>query len=88
MTWTRDNIKSELVALFGQHADVGAQITESSHLVADLGIDSLGVMEIVQELEDKFELRIPDEAIREVETVADVAHAVEEGLHADGRLAG
>ena len=35
-----------------------------------------------------FSLKIPDEALREVETVADVAAQIEARLKADGRLEG
>ena len=85
-SWTRETVRAEIVALFGQHAQAGAPISEESHLVADLGIDSLGVMEIMEAIEDKFTLKIPDEALREVETVADVARAIEQRLARDGRL--
>jgi acyl carrier protein len=88
MTWTRESIRTELRALLAQQAQGGVDITEASHLVADLGLDSLGVMEIVADIEDKFGLNIPDDALREVETVADVAAAIEKRLSADGRLAG
>jgi acyl carrier protein len=88
MTWTRETVRTALVALFGEHTPPGTEIKESSHLVADLGIDSLGVMEIMEAIEDKFALKIPDDALREVETVADVAVAIEKRLAADGRLSG
>jgi acyl carrier protein len=88
MTWTRESVQSELHKLLGQHVQAGATIAEKSHLVADLGIDSLGVMEIVADIEDTFKLSIPDEALREVETVADVAAAIEVRLQRDGRLQG
>ena len=45
MMWTRDSIRKELLAVLGEHAQGGAAIHEDSHLVGDLGIDSLGVME-------------------------------------------
>ena len=88
MTWTRESVQSELHKLLGQHVQGGATIAGSSHLVADLGIDSLGVMEIVADIEDAFKLSIPDDALREVETVADVAAAIEVRLQRDGRLQG
>jgi len=88
MTWTRETVRDELLKVFVQHAQGGALVKESSHLVADLGIDSLGVMEILEVIEDKFSLKIPDEALREVETVADVAAQIESRLKADGRLEG
>jgi acyl carrier protein len=88
MTWTRDNVRGELLKLFAQHSEVGAELKESSHIIADLGIDSLGVAEIIGDIEDKFELKIPDDALREVDTVADVASAIEVRLKGAGRLEG
>ena len=88
MTWTRETIRSELITVFKQHVEEGAPITETSHLVADLGIDSLGVMEVIADLEDKFKLTIPDEALRHVDTIDDVAVAIEGKLKADGRFTG
>jgi acyl carrier protein len=88
MTWTRQTVRTALVALFAEHTQPGTDITETSHLVADLGIDSLGVMEIMEAIEDRYALKIPDEALREVETVADVAVAIEKRLEAEGRLSG
>jgi acyl carrier protein len=88
MMWTRDSILKELLAVLGEHAQGGAPIREDSHLVGDLGIDSLGVMESVAAIEDKFGLNIPDDALRNVETVADVAKAIEIRLQSEGRLQG
>jgi acyl carrier protein len=88
MTWTRETVRSELLELLGQHVQTGTPIGEASHLVADLGIDSLGVMEVVAAIEDKFGLKIPDDALREVDTVADVAAAIDARLEREGRLKG
>jgi acyl carrier protein len=88
MTWTRETVRRELVELLGQHVPTGTPIAQGSHLVADLGIDSLGVMEIVADIEDKFALNIPDDALREVNTVGDVATAIDVRLERDGRLEG
>jgi acyl carrier protein len=87
-SWTRETVRIELVVLFDQHVQAESPISEASHLVADLGIDSLGVMEIMEAIEDKFALKIPDEALREVETIADVARAIEQRLEREGRLEG
>jgi acyl carrier protein len=95
MSWSREQVKAEVIAILEPHAQTASgeggsapAITESSRLVADLGVDSLGVMEIVAELEDKFGLVIPDEALREVDTIGDVVRAVEGRLAKDGRLDG
>ena len=88
MTWTRETVRGELMKVFVQYTQQGLDIKESSHLVADLGIDSLGVMEIMEAIEDKFSLKIPDEVLQKVETFSDVADEIEARLKGDGRLEG
>ena len=88
MKWTADNVRSDLMALLQQHAQNEVQVKAESHLVADLGIDSLGVMEIVADIEDKFRLSIPDDMLREVETVEDVVKSITKRLESAGRLEG
>jgi len=46
-----------------------AKINMESRLVEDLGIDSFGSVEIAFELEEKFDLKIPDAALYEAKTV-------------------
>lgn len=87
MSWSRAEVRASVKEILKPHAQAGSDLTEESRIVADLGIDSLGVMEVVADLEDKFKLRIPDEALRDVETVADVAKAIETRLLSEGRLA-
>lgn len=88
MKFTREKVHEELRAILGAHAQAGAKVTDSSHLVGDLGIDSLGVMEVLADIEDKFNLSIPDEALRDVDTVASVMRAIEIRLQKEGRLEG
>ncbi|AUX36350.1 MULTISPECIES: acyl carrier protein [Sorangium] len=88
MTWTRETLRAEIIQLLEGHTAGEVKIEESSHLVADLSLDSLGVMEIVADMEDKFDLSIPDDMLREVDTVADVVKAIELRLKNEGRLSG
>lgn len=88
MAFTRDQVRDEVLAILKPHVGSGIDLTEASHLVADLGIDSLGVMEVVADLEDKFKLTIPDDALRDVNVVGDVVTAITSRLAKDGRLQG
>jgi len=54
----------------------------ASDLVADLGFDSLQVMETIAELEDRFSLSIPPEDVPAARTVAQVTARVEALLEA------
>jgi acyl carrier protein len=52
----------------------------NSDLIADLGFDSLQVLEVATELEDRFDITMPTEAAPTVRTVADVVARVVELL--------
>jgi acyl carrier protein len=47
-----------------------------SRLVADLGFDSLQLLDMVAELETRFDITIPDDEVPEVRTVADIVDYV------------
>jgi acyl carrier protein len=44
--------------------------------IADLGIDSIGMMEIVGEVEDELDITIPDEKLSQLRTVGDIERVV------------
>ena len=59
--------------------------SRSSDLVADLGFDSLQILEVIAELEDRFDISIPLNDVPSTRTVAQVvdqvARLVEERSH-------
>ena len=50
--------------------------TPESELLADLGFDSLQVLELVGELEDHFNIAVPLNALTHIRTVAQIAAEV------------
>tara|TARA_X000001036_G_C20401730_1_gene693073 strand:+ start:390 stop:608 length:219 start_codon:yes stop_codon:yes gene_type:complete len=53
-------------------------ITEETHIVDDLGADSLSVVEIVMDIESEFEVEIPDEDAETLFTVAEIKQWIED----------
>ena len=53
-------------------------MTEQTSFVTDLGADSLDQVELIMELEDQFDLNIPDEDAEKIETVGDAIKYIEE----------
>ena len=51
----------------------GQEINEDTDLVADLGLDSLKVMKIIESVEDRYDISIPLNVLPEVRTVKDFA---------------
>ena len=73
--------RPELLVLFQKTATEIVEkdfstLTESAKL-ADLGIDSLGMLEIIGSLERQLKIQIPDDALTGLATVADLIGAVE-----------
>ncbi len=58
-------------------------ITAQSHLIRDLGLDSLQSFEMVSDLEDHFHVVIPMDLFQHVTTLEDVAHAVLKVIQAE-----
>lgn len=53
-----------------------ANVSEATQ-ISELGIDSLGMLEIIGSLERELAIRIPDEALAGIQTVKDLLNAVE-----------
>jgi acyl carrier protein len=51
-------------------------INENTGLVADLGLSSLEVMEVIEQIEDHYDISIPLNILPDVNTVADLAHKI------------
>ncbi|HXX69709.1 MAG TPA: acyl carrier protein [Polyangiaceae bacterium] len=62
--------------LVRRHVDEGREVRPSDHIQNDLGLDSLGVMEFVSDVESYFGVNIPSEMFEGIATVEDVARAV------------
>lgn len=73
---TLDKFKDILTELVG--VDAG-DIEESSNLAADLGADSLDIVEIQMACEGEFGIEISDEEIERLNTVADWVELIERG---------
>ncbi len=53
------------------------KITRDSNFVNDLGADSLDTVELVMELEEEFEINIPDDAADKIQTVGEAITHIE-----------
>lgn len=54
------------------------KVTMDTHLVDDLGADSLDAVELIMALEDEFGLEVDDEAAQSMKYVKDLVQYVEE----------
>jgi acyl carrier protein len=56
-----------------KHVDAERTIRPNDHIQNDLGLDSLGVMELVADVEDRFSVSIPNDMLSSISTVEDIA---------------
>jgi acyl carrier protein len=54
------------------------QVTPETSFINDLGADSLDTVELVMELEDAFDVSIPDEDAEKMQTVGDAINYIKE----------
>ena len=72
MTATQyEAIFQQVVVLLQQHAPQPGPIQENTELIKDLGFDSLKVMEMLNDVEDAFDITYPLNALSDLRTVKD-----------------
>ena len=74
-----DAVKNIVVAELRVDRD---QLGPTTHLMKDLGADSLDALNLALRLEETFKIKIPDEAIPRVLTIGDIVKGVDEHLSA------
>jgi len=76
---TAQEIQEKVIELVAKQLGIAKEkITRDSSFVNDLNADSLDTVELVMEIEDKFDLSIPDEAAEKIQTVGDAIKYIEE----------
>jgi acyl carrier protein len=53
------------------------QVARQTAFVEDMGADSLDVVELVMELEEEFEIQIPDDQAEKIKTVGEAIDYIE-----------
>jgi acyl carrier protein len=56
------------------------QVTRSTRFIEDIGADSLDIVELVMELEEEFEITIPDDQAEKIKTVGEAIDYIEREL--------
>ena len=77
MADTLEEIKSIIVDLLGVKPE---EVTRDAHFREDLGADSLDLVELIMEFEDRFGGTISDEEAQQIETVGQAVDYVEQRM--------
>ena len=76
-----NEILAELYEILAPYNKKDRILGEGTELVADIELDSLQVMHILLEVEDRFDISIPLNVIPDVRTVKDFALQLERLMH-------
>ena len=73
------SIEERVIEIVSEQMGVSKdQITKETSFINDLGADSLDTVELVMELEEEFDITIPDEKAEEIQTVGQAVAYIEE----------
>lgn len=76
---TRDGIFAEITRLLDRFRAGDGTITSETVIAEDLTMDSLQVMDLMMELEDRFDVSIPLNLVPEIATVGQLADTIYAG---------
>lgn len=77
------SIEEKVRAIIVEQLDANAdEVVPEALFVEDLGADSLDLVELVMQMEDEFDVEIPDEDAENIRTVQDAINYVQQ--HIDG----
>ena len=67
-----ERIHSEVLAIVAEIAELDVHNVSPESTLQDLGIDSLGGLRIVAEVEKRYDVVIPEEAIGRIRSIPDI----------------
>ncbi|MCH1496573.1 MAG: acyl carrier protein [Rubripirellula sp.] len=72
------NVEQRVIEIVSEQLGVDKEkITTDTSFVNDLGADSLDTVELVMELEEEFDISIPDEAAEKIQKVGEAVAFIE-----------
>jgi len=73
----REDYAARLKELVNQLAEEGTHVDVDSDLVDDVGLSSIEIMELVEQLEDAYDMSFPLNDLAEIRTINDMVNELE-----------
>ncbi|MGN1419565.1 MAG: phosphopantetheine-binding protein [Acutalibacteraceae bacterium] len=68
----------KLKEIFARYSDADISgITQDTVILRDLGLNSYAIIEIINEIEEEFDIEIPDNILPDIKTVGDMLRFLE-----------
>ena len=76
---SEQDIKEKVFQLVSEHLGVDIEkINDDTSFINDLGADSLDIVELVMDLEEEFDVKIPEDIADKIQTVGDAVAFITE----------
>jgi acyl carrier protein len=80
---TTEEIRADLAEIVNEVAGIPADDVQlDKSFVDDLDVDSLSMVEVVVAAEEKFDVKIPDDEVKNLKTVGDAVAFIEQAQNA------
>jgi acyl carrier protein len=75
------SVEERVIELVSENLGVNKeQVTRKTSFIEDLGADSLDIVELIMELEEEFEINIPDEQAEKIKNVGEAIDYIEKEI--------
>lgn len=83
------SVEQRVIEIVCDHLAVGKEkVQRKTSFVEDIGADSLDIVELVMELEEEFDIQIPDDQAEKIKTVGEAIDYIETKLKEKGAAEG
>ena len=77
MTHNANEIETQIVELLAPKVPAGTLLSAQTQIVGGLGLDSVGILDFIMDVEDRFDISIPLDRVAEVQTIGELSRAIE-----------
>lgn len=74
---SKEEILDQLFELIRPYCEQQIELSEQTRIMDDVGLDSMAVMELVMQIEDRFDVSVPLNILPDVNTIGDFAKHLE-----------
>src|SRR5580698_3109350 len=72
------SVEQRVIEIVCEHLAVNKEtVTRNTAFIEDIGADSLDIVELVMELEEEFDIQIPDDQAEKIKTVGEAIDYIE-----------
>ena len=72
------SVEQRVIEIVCEHLAVNKeQVKRETSFIEDIGADSLDIVELVMELEEEFDIQIPDDQAEKIKTVGEAVDFIE-----------